>query len=113
MPPVPFRLPLALVLMAGLAGGAQAQMALSCEGGGGHLGAAVVCDPLRQLLAGRAGPPVRLVVTRDEAQVLAAHLVWQGRNGPTVEVTAADRPLDARAGARLARGLVAVSNLPE
>lgn len=109
-----FRLILCLALLAGPALAADPR--ITCRGlGGGHLGTGPVCASLGALLAGR-DITVALELTRDEPQALAGRLVWQagGRSvaGPVVEVTAAERPLDARAGARLARGLVQVSDLP-
>jgi len=97
-------------------GAVAAQDAPRCTGaGGGHLGAAGVCSTAAPVLSGRAEALV-LEILRDEAQVLAGRLVWrsggQDRRGPVVEVTATDRALDPRAGARLARGLLAVTDLP-
>lgn len=109
-----FRLFLCLSLIAGPVLAADPH--ITCRGpGGGHLGTGPVCASLSAILAGR-DITVALELTRDEPQMLAGRLVWQagGRSiaGPVVEVTAAERPLDARAGARLARGLVQVSDLP-
>lgn len=107
---------LAILLLLALAAPVAAQQGLSCRGApGGHLGTAAVCDRLSALLGAR-GAGVTLELTRDEPQVLAGRLVWQagGRQvtGPLVDVTARDRALDARAADRLARGLLAVSDLP-
>lgn len=93
-----------------------AQPQVSCSGpAGGHFGAAAVCQRLSTQLAGRGGA-IQLELTRDEAQMLAGRLIWQsgGRavSGPLVDVTAQDRPLDARALDRLVQGLLAVSDLP-
>ncbi|WP_028029387.1 hypothetical protein [Gemmobacter nectariphilus] len=94
----------------------QADPRITCRGpGGGHLGTGPACSSLTALLAGH-NVTVTLELTRDEPQALAGRLVWQtgGRtvSGPVVEVTASERPLDARAGERLALGLVQVSDLP-
>lgn len=106
----------AVATVAGAAGGAWAQDGLRCAGvSGGHLGQATVCESAAAVLSGRASGLV-LELVRDDATILAGRLVWRTdrseRRGPVVEVTAADRPLDARAGARLARGLLAVTDLP-
>lgn len=114
-----FRLMLSLVLLVGVLPADPARAAdprITCRGPvAGHLGSDPVCASLAALLAGR-DITLALELTRDEPLVLAGRLVWQvgGRSvaGPLVEVTASERPLDARAGARLARGLVQVSDLP-
>lgn len=108
------RLALGLVLV--LCSSAAAGAGVTCNGpGGGHLGAGPTCDRLNALLAGR-DVTATLELTRDEPHLLAGRLTWQAggqrRTGPVVEVTAQDRPLDARAAERLARGLLAVSDLP-
>ncbi|GGE21621.1 hypothetical protein GCM10011345_29290 [Gemmobacter megaterium] len=108
---------LALVLLSMLAAvPAVADPRITCRGPeGGHLGAGPACSSLTGLLAGR-NVVVTLQLTRDEPQALAGRLIWQTTggmvSGPIVEVTSADRPLDRRAGERLARGLVQVSDLP-
>lgn len=109
-----FRTILSLALLAALP--AAADPRVTCRGpGAGHLGTGPACASLTALLAGR-DVAVTLELTRDEPQALAGRLVWQagGRSvsGPVVEVTAAERPLDAKAAERLARGLVQVSDLP-
>lgn len=111
--PTPLAVLLGLVLLAPAAG---ADPVLDCNGpAGGHLGAATVCAQLAARLAGR-DVILRLELTRDEPLALAGRLVWLagGRqvSGPLVDVTAQDRPLDARAADRLVRGLLAVSDLP-
>lgn len=106
---------LALVLMLAtpaLAAGPE----VFCSGAqGGPTGAAAVCARLASLLAGR-DIGVVVEITRDEPQTLAGRLTWTAggttRTGPVVEVTATDRPLDAKAADRLARGLLAASALP-
>lgn len=112
------RKPLALLILAGLSTGApaMADTVLDCRGpAAGHLGATAVCAQLSRQLGGR-DLRLTLELTRDEPMALAGRLGWQagGRavTGPVVEVTAQDRPLDARAAERLARGLLAVSDLP-
>ena len=64
--------------------------------------------------AARAGAAlaIRFEMLRDDPQMLAGRLHWQGQTGPVVEVTANDRPLDARAARRLAEGLLRMSRLP-
>lgn len=85
---------------------------LACSGPAtGHLGTETVCTALRPLLAGTTAS-VRLELTRDEPHRLAGRLSWQAGNGPVVEVTSSDRPLDRRAAQRLATGLIAASDLP-
>lgn len=107
---------MALSLVVILSGAATAAADVACKGvSGGHMGAAPTCDRLMTLLSGR-DLAVTLELTRDEPKLLAGRLVWQAggqsRSGPVVEVTARDTPLDARAADRLARGLLAVSDLP-
>lgn len=106
----------ALSLALSLSFAAMAQADVACKGpAGGHLGATPTCDRLTTLLSGR-DLMVTLELLRDEPKLLAGRLIWQAggqrRTGPVVEVTARDQPLDARAADRLARGLLAVSDLP-
>ncbi|MDO9525718.1 MAG: hypothetical protein Q7J57_09310 [Gemmobacter sp.] len=102
---------------------AASPVVLTCAGtASGHLGSDPVCGPLRALLdrryASGTGPVVRLELVQDDTRRLAGRLVWQAAagsaatTGPVVEVSARDHPLDARAGVRLANGLVRVSGLP-
>lgn len=93
-----------------------AEPELRCKGpNGGHTGADRVCAVLRPMLGGREGQ-VTVELTRDEPMALAARLSWsmggKSGRGPVVDVTTSDRPLDRRAPERLARGLIAVSDLP-
>jgi len=107
----------ALCLVLVLSGPAlAADPQLACTGkGAGHLGAGPVCARLALLLAGQ-DLRVNVEITRDEPQILAARMTLsrgQSTNsGPVVEVTATDRPLDARAADRLARGLLAATPMP-
>lgn len=79
---------------------------------GGHLGQAV-CDQAARLLGTRA---VVLEVMRDEPLMLVGRLGWQSGarfiHGPEVAVSATVLPLTAGAAARLAEGLLRVSDLP-
>lgn len=89
---------------------------LECNGpNGGHTGADRVCAALTPLLAQKS-LDMQLELTKDEPSILAGRLVWttsgKRTRGPVVEVTSSDRPLDARAARRLARGLVATTDLP-
>lgn len=109
-------LPLAFGLLTPVAAPLGAEPQLECRGPqGGHTGAAKVCAALKPLLGARAGQ-VQLDLTRDEPMALAGRLSWsvggQKGRGPVVDVTTSDRPLDGRAPERLARGLIAVSDLP-
>ena len=93
-----------------------AEPVLRCNGpSGGHTGAEKVCTALRPMLGGKSGE-VTVELTRDEPTALAARLNWsiagKSGRGPVVDVTTSDRPLDRRAAERLARGLIAVSDLP-
>ncbi|MDR5652378.1 hypothetical protein [Ruixingdingia sedimenti] len=119
------RLRLALATLCALLPGAAAAqtdaVALACGGaGGGHVGVGPVCAALERQLAARYGAvrqgaalTIRFEMLRDDAQMLSGRLHWQGRTGPVVEVTANDRPLDARAAGRLAEGLMRMSSLPD
>ena len=109
-------LPLALGLLTPLAPPAAAQPQLTCRGpSGGHTGAERVCAALRPMLGGTI-ESATVELTRDEPMALAGRLLWVQRGkqsrGPVVDVTTSDRPLDGRAPERLARGLIAVSDLP-
>lgn len=109
-------LPLALSLLMPLAAPLAAGPELECKGpSGGHTGAARVCASLRPMLGVMTGR-VTVELTRDEPMALAGRLSWsvagQSGRGPVVDVTTSDRPLDGRASERLARGLIAVSDLP-
>lgn len=89
---------------------------LQCNGpAGGHTGAQQVCRALSPLVATKSFD-VQLELTKDEPSILAGRLIWTiggaRSRGPVVEVTASDRPLDARAARRLAQGLVATTDLP-
>ncbi len=107
---------LALPALLALAGPGLADPQVACKGiSGGHLGPSAACGRLTALLGGK-DLSVTLELTRDEPQALAGRLVWQAGGqpvaGPVVEVTAAERALDARDSARLAEGLMRVSDLP-
>lgn len=89
---------------------------LSCAGkSGGHLGPDPVCARLTALLAGQ-DIAARVEITRDEPLILAARMTLSrgphAMQGPVVQVTSTDRPLDARAADRLARGLLAATPMP-
>jgi hypothetical protein len=60
---------------------------------------------------------IRLELTRQDANVLAGHLVWvtqdnQSFTGPDVEVSSSDAPLQFKALTDWARGLLKISDLP-
>lgn len=102
--------PLSLILLSAVLPASAA--GLGCTGpAGGHLGAQTVCAALAPLLGAKA-EGVRLELSRDEPNILSGRLIWGNGQGPSVEVTSSDRPLDGRAAARLARGLLQVSDLP-
>lgn len=85
---------------------------LGCTGtSGGHLGREAICAGVSARL-GSTGQPLQLEVLRDEPKALSARLTWPGQRGPRVDVTSAERPLDARAIRRLADGLLRSTDLP-
>lgn len=85
---------------------------MGCTGtSGGHLGRDAICAGVSARL-GTPSQPLQLEVLRDEPKALSARLSWQGQRGPRVDVTSAERPLDARAIRRLAEGLLRTTDLP-
>lgn len=101
----------ALILGLAIVPSPLAAQTLACAAGGGHLAAGAICAAVDAALGARA-QGVRLEIQRNEPQILTARLTWVQGAGPVVEVSANDRPLDARAANRLAQGLVAVTDLP-
>ena len=101
-------LPLFLIAMAAPAGAGP----LACPGGAGHIPPAVICTAVADALGARSAPGLRLEIMANDAQRLAARLIWTGGQGPLIEVTANSGALQERAAGRLAQGLAGSTDLP-
>ena len=88
---------------------------VTCSGASGHLGRDAICSAARAAF-GNKSTAITVDITNDEPNRLSARLSWseggKGQQGPRVDVTSADKPLDSRAVSRLIQGLQGSTDLP-
>lgn len=84
---------------------------IRCTGVSGHLGRDRICAGAGEALRSSSAS-LTLEVLSDEPHRLSARIGWSGGQGPRVDLTSPDQPLDGRAVSRLMQGLRGSTDLP-
>ncbi|MGN0932437.1 hypothetical protein [Falsigemmobacter intermedius] len=84
---------------------------IRCTGANGHLGRERICAAAGETFRSSSAS-LTLEVMSDEPHRLSARIGWSGGQGPRVDVTSPDKPLDGRAVSRLMQGLRGSTDLP-
>ncbi|RRH76567.1 hypothetical protein [Falsigemmobacter faecalis] len=84
---------------------------IRCTGVSGHLGRDRICAGAGETFRSSSAA-LTIEVLQDEPNRLSARIGWSGGQGPRVDVTSPDQPLDGRAVPRLMQGLRGSTDLP-